>query len=228
MGMLSAVAAAQTPSSVDLFFEARTYTPTFYRGHSQVSSESEVRVVALADFPGMNPNNLTYTWKKDNFNLPGSSGIGKNTLTYQAATVGGNTITVKVSNGNGAEITKSLTIPVITPKAVIYPLSPLSGANYGAALGSSLALTEKEVMLLAEPYFVSLGDFTRGNVSFDWQVNNKPARGSSEGGRVITFAAPAGETGEVTVSLLTKNSNKILQKVVNKFNITYGRSNFNF
>ena len=45
---LGATAGAQTANHIDLFWEADTYTPPFYRGHSQVSAESEVEVVADA------------------------------------------------------------------------------------------------------------------------------------------------------------------------------------
>jgi len=73
------------PADVTLLWEADTYKPPFYKGHSNAAFGSTFRVTAIPEFFDkkgirMNPKDLIYTWKK-NYEVVGSaSGYGKDSF----------------------------------------------------------------------------------------------------------------------------------------------------
>src|SRR3990167_4013379 len=82
-------ALAQNTNQVNLLWEANTYTPPFYRGHSAVTPGSEVTVVAdayLYDGRGnkLDDASLNFDWRKDNRAISSASGLGGKTLVFTA------------------------------------------------------------------------------------------------------------------------------------------------
>src|SRR3989344_4032347 len=85
--------AAQSPTlstpSVDLVWEANTYTPAGYEGRALPTTSTEVTVVALAhQSNGQIVTNYDFRWEKDDKQIISASGVGSNILRFRAGTPG--------------------------------------------------------------------------------------------------------------------------------------------
>ncbi|MEK7504737.1 MAG: hypothetical protein AAB589_00405 [Patescibacteria group bacterium] len=232
--LITLIPSAQAQSApnnnfVDLLWEARTYTPTGYRGKALPSSQSEVKVVALAQIANLAPENLIYTWQKDGYNLPANSGTGKNSLIYRAGNTGSNAITVEVKTPTGeTRLKQTLNLSLVSPKALIYPTEPLLGPNYALAIPDTWHLPENTFSLIAEPYFFSLANLASGQVAFSWLINNQLATPSSEDGRTVILQNRSGKEGVAPVNLRIKNKAISNQEAARDLQIEFGNDGFSF
>lgn len=228
---LSLTTYAQSVPSVDLLWSANTYKPPLYGGHSHATPRSEVRVVALVAGTNTNPAQLDYRWQRDGQTLSNLSGPGRQSLTFTAGQAGENhQVQVLIAGlGEAGTITKSISIPVVTPVLSIYEDDSLLGVNYGRAIGSSLTLNQPEINLIAEPYFFSNADTQAGKMDYRWSLNGQRVVPHPTNNRLITFAAPSGASGENSITLVVDNLNNAFQTARRGFQISFGLPpGFNF
>lgn len=223
-------AMAQTTPTVDLLWSANTYTPPFYSGHTVATANSQIRVIALVNWPGKKSGDLNFSWQKAGQALSKSSGPGKDVLTFNSGNVGEkNQIALIVSDGSGTRIQQTVNIAVTNPAISFYQNDPLLGVNYGRAIGDTLTLTQPEINLLAEPYFFTLSDVQNKKLTYDWQLDGKKVVPDASDNRFITFAAPSGTKGENTITLALKNLSNVFQDASDQFGIQFGLGqDFNF
>jgi len=73
------------PATVDLLWQAYTYTPAWYKGKPLPSSTSDVKIVAVPYFKTaggemLSASDLTYNWNLNYKNIGSASGYGKTSL----------------------------------------------------------------------------------------------------------------------------------------------------
>ncbi len=224
-------AQAQSAPSVDLLWSASTYKPAFYLGHSQATPQSTVRVVALAAWPGVSPEQLEYRWQRDGQAVPKSSGLGQSTLSFTAgqARERHQVQVLVTAPGKTGSANRLVEILVVNPVISIYEDDPLLGINYHRALGTSLTLTQPEINLAAEPYFFNNVDVQTGKIDYRWTLNDQKVVPSPVDNRLITFAAPSGISGESIIKLTTESLNNLFQTAKREFRINFGNTGvFNF
>ena len=162
-------------ANVDLLWEAKTHTPPFYKGRPLASHESEIRIVAIANFVlnnrNINPKNLLYVWREGGVVNEKASGFGKDTY-YANTGIPFNTLDVSVeviSRDEKITAINNIKIKTIDPRIVFYKKSPLEGILFNMAIPQSLSIpTLAEVEIVSEPYFASKKGF-----SHKWYMNNK-------------------------------------------------------
>jgi hypothetical protein len=219
------------PAEVNLLWEAQTYTPPFYKGHSHYTHQSFMRFIAMPNFKDKNgvridPKTLIYTWKKDEQTLGPRSGYGKQTISLQGDILQNSyTITVDVTNPtNTLSGSASLRVESEDPQAILYTEDPLYGIQYQRAIGNSESI-RGEKTLLVEPYFFNIIDNDSvGNISpsleYHWMVNYTE-RPDLMHERHITFKPKKDTEGIANIDITILNTSEILQRVKESMRLSF-------
>lgn len=221
------------PQSVDLLWDAFTYTPPFYKGKALPSSKSFTIVTALPELTTrsgvkLNPKNLVYTWEEGGFILGNLSGFGKQSVIIENATIPKLTKNVAVtisSFDNSIQVRKSINIKTYSPNIVLYKKHPLNGILYENALNKNVTLSEKELVIRSEPYFFSLDDVNSDKLRYRWRINGRDISVPlNEQRNEMIFRQEGEESGTAEISLFVRNGNlkKILQEAQKKVLIMFG------
>jgi hypothetical protein len=171
------------PRSIDLLWEAQTYTPPFYKGKARPSPLSKVKVAAIPRFntASDDPKHYVYTWSIRKGTKVGS-GLGKNSALIESPREN-QTLDIRVdieTITRDVRGTQSASIKSERPIIRFYERSPLLGLRIENALGDAAPPIQRiggdSVMIQAIPYF-----FSRENVlapetlRIRWLVDDQPA-----------------------------------------------------
>ncbi|TAL48820.1 hypothetical protein EPN83_03455 [Patescibacteria group bacterium] len=217
------------PALVDLLWEARTYTPSFYRGKALYSQESDITVAALPHFVDSNSRtlpreNLIYQWSNNGTVLGGVSGYGRGSFTFTGSLFEKReVVAVEVQSTDGRfRAKKSITITPVSPRIVFYENHPLFGPLYNQAVGNEFALKNKEVSVLAVPYFFSAAERGDPQLEFQWSLNSNPAQSQDERD-TITLRQEDEARGKSQISLSVQNISRLLQSDKKDFFVSFGQ-----
>lgn len=209
------------PSEIEIMWESVDgYTPPFYKGKSLPISGGLIRAVAIPNTNTIKSGkgSITYTWKNIDNTILDASGYNKNSYVFKNSMFDNkNKITVIASSvtGNyGAEST--IEIPVYEPKIVFYKKSPTEGVLYNNALNKEATMTEDEMTIVAEPYFISLKD-NENNFTYNWQINGESIATPSK--KTELTVRPESRGGYATISVVIENLNELFQKVSNQLKL---------
>ncbi len=206
-------------AEADLLWETASYTPAQYRGKALPPPQSLIKVVALPRGFNVSGTRLIYEWKRNNKNIPGSSGQGKNTFSFYGAETGDEAISVKISTPDSSSAAESQTsIKISQPQIIFYENLPLEGPQYQTALGENFNLAKKEVILKAEPYFFSKRALK--SISYEWQMNDKKIQTSAKP-NLLNLSAPASTYGASLVRLSMSNPLNILEMAEKELKINF-------
>ena len=172
-----------TPADITILWNARTYTPPLFRGKALPTEESVITLTAYPEFQtsdgvALNQADLIYTWKKDGHIETTQSGRGKSTVSYQLGILPGDTeFSVEAQSPDGVlRISKTVSVPMISPRAMVYEEHPLEGTRYNTPLFNQFQLVGSEMTLRIEPFFFSL---PLARMAFGWAMNtDKPTIGT--------------------------------------------------
>jgi len=205
------------PASVDLLWQAETYTPFWYQGKALPSSESRVKMVAIAYILKNNsqpyrPEELIFTWYKDGKIMSQSSGAGRDSFTFISGKIlAQDRIKVKVSTINNLTTAEKETVVRIRePQVLVYFDNPLTGPVTNQSLSARATAPNPLFTLLAEPFFFSLADLADNQIEFDWRVNDQSLTSRSGNPRAINFRVGSID-GQGLVKLNISNKRSIYQ-----------------
>ena len=217
-----------TPASVDLFWQANSYTPPFYEGKAQFAKQNSITFVAVPNIVDAHGNrvsisNAIYTWSKDGSVMGSLSGTGKNTLTLTDSILGlPMSISVSVSTlDQSITATKSLSLQSQNPLILLYENNPLYGILYNRELGNTFNLSEAEVSVTGAPYYFSNSDESAGRLQYSWSINGAPVASPNQNS--ITLRQQTGVAGNSVLGLQIQNSNIILQNAQTQSTIQFGQ-----
>ncbi|MEK7552896.1 MAG: hypothetical protein AAB505_02195 [Patescibacteria group bacterium] len=213
---------APNTGTVDLIWEAETYTPPFYRGRSLPTSGSLVRVIAIPHFYNANgqrikDEQLFFRWNKDRADLSSASGAGKNVLTYRPSHAAGSANSIEVTVGRTATdagVKARVAVLVVTPKIIFYS---------DERVVKNLSLATDQAEIIAEPFYFSLAEQQNKTLKFNWQMNGRPTETARTDPRLMTLTTPAdGATGQALVELKITNPLRPLQTATAKLPVSFG------
>jgi hypothetical protein len=222
-GSLSSITKSVTiaPSEIDLLWQSLDgYTPPFYKGKDLPSKGSTIRVVAIPNTDTIKSGNgsLTYTWQNGGNAVTDASGYNKNSYDFKNSLFDDiNEITVIASSVSGdytAENTAE--IPVYDPQIIFYKRSPTEGVLYNNALGPETTMTEDEMTVVAEPYFLALKG-NEDNFTYNWQINGNDIETPSKKSELTV--RPTSHGGYATIDIMIENANALFQKVSNELKL---------
>jgi hypothetical protein len=226
------------PTEVDLIWEAKTYTPPFYKGKALPSSSAEITVTAIPQFVTSNGNKLKsseliFTWKKGRKVLGNDSGRGKDTLKMMGPRIFNSTlIQANVSSVGGTLTGKGFAqVSATAPRIVFYENDIILGMKYGNAIGRNFTLTNEEITVTAHPYFFSGNRRVSSDFEYDWRIDGSSFPSSPEDESSIVLRQVGEGEGSVTVALSIQSIDKILQAARESFSVIFGvgkETPFNF
>ncbi len=210
-----------TPSEVEVIWEAvDSYTPPFYKGKSFVSREGLIKVVAMPNTNTIKQGkgNITYTWSSNDETIQSASGYGKDSYIFRNSILNDNeNITVVASSiDESYRATKTLYIPTVSPKILFYKKSPTEGVLYNKALTDNYLMSEDEMTIVAEPYFLELKN-NKYDFNYKWQINGSVVETPTK--KTELTIKPSSRGGYATISLYMENTRTLFQQVTGQLKL---------
>ncbi len=217
------------PSEVDLLWEATDlYTPPFYKGKALPTSESSIKVTVVPSVFRSNgvaykTGELSYKWSRNGEILGSLSGRGASTLSFKndylkrEESIGietRNTSAVKIGRGE-------VVVRIVDPKILFYEKNPILGVLYNKSLFNSVNLSNEELSLVAEPYFISPKDKNSSKIKYTWSLNGATVATNSKNPNILIVRQQTGVGGEANVSLEITNPSKILLSATNNLMLNF-------
>lgn len=215
---------AQTTNSVDLLWQAETYTPPFYEGRALWSSESHITFVAIPHISGTDPSSLYYRWSQDGTVLGSSSGINKRSLSFSDSVLSLRTevrVDIMPGIGKGVLASASVSLKPIVPRVIVLEKHPLYGLMFHRPVGSSFDLVSDEVTFSAIPLFAAVSARTVPALSYTWTTNN----GDIRNGNTVTYRVPKNASGSSSIRLRTTNTRVLSQPQEKSFTVQFDNEN---
>lgn len=218
------------PATVDLLWEAESYTPPFYKGKALYPYQGTVRIVAIPNIitengGALNPKSLVYDWKIDGNPVTSVSGYGKSFISFTGSVpLKPVTVAVEVSSMDQTYVAEGkTTLSPVQPGVVFYEDNPLAGVLYNKALGRNVSLVNEEMKIAAIPYFVGVSKRDADTLKYDWQINNQSILSGSDQSS-LTFRQDKGGKGSSAISLQVSNRAKIFQFSQNNLLLSFGNN----
>ncbi len=170
------------PKDTTIIWEAKTYTPPFYRGKALYSPESTLVLNAI-DLTAKNPLTNTYNnyiWKIEGEVKGDLSGVGKNTYIYkgdllmQEPLFQVTTSPISTYNKQNADVEDalaSLRVQTLKTEIFTYENEPLLGVLFNKQLGSSYTLDKEESGLVSYPIYFGVPSSLA--VKYKWYANDE-------------------------------------------------------
>ncbi len=218
-------------STIDLLWEAtQSYTPPFYKGKALPTSQEVIRIVAVPNITSVdgvksNPNNLIYKWRKNGKyrDLNSQSGYNKKSVVFKQGLFNSKeNISVEISSSNRDSYAENtVVIKRVQPEIHVYHNHPLEGIIYEKIIDKDFFMENKEVEIVAEPYYFSTYNKSTSDIIFNWRANNKQIAGSEPTSNMI-FGFEKDSVGSSNISLEITHIDNILQFAKTSFKLNYG------
>lgn len=203
------------PQTVDILWEARTYTPPFYKGKSMFTPEERVVFVAMPNINGLNtdPKTLVYKWTENQTVQGDKSGYGQNTFVHQGDILMKPVeIGVEATSEDGSKAFNNMYLSSVYPENYLYENSPLYGILFNREVSGTFMFEDKEERTLSVfPYFIGASNRLQSNLSYIWSVNYNTVTGP-ENQKELTFRNTSNLEGKSFIDVITNNKNSFLQK----------------
>lgn len=212
---------------VDILYEAvDSYVPPFYRGKALVSREGSFKVIALPNVTSngekLNPNNLSYAWKKDGKGQPTASGWGKNYFIFKNTYLDlANQIEVTISDIYGNTNTKgTVVLKTTNPEILFYEKDLALGVKLQKALENGFNVTKEGSTITASPYFFSGKDLNASDFIVKWSINSQPANTGANKNE-LSVKGEEGKTGNAQINFSINNQKKLFQSIEKQINVAF-------
>lgn len=197
-GLMNARAQTAEPE-LWITWQAKNYAPYDFAGKKLPTVGTPVVTsVALVDGEGrladLSTTTIWWYWN----NNPIGGGDGVDAITFRPSDQGDQELSVKVLSYGSQQIRKTISIPVVSPEAVI--AAPFSNNKFSAS----------KIQLQAQAYFFNVR--TPSELNFGWMVNKQNSNASGDS-RVldITFSQTPKSGTTIDVSLSIRNPKNILE-----------------
>jgi hypothetical protein len=206
------------PQTVDVLWEARTYTPPFYKGKSMYTPEEKIIFVAMPNITNQNKalvdsKNIIYKWGQSNQVLGSMSGYGQNVLPYT-----GNILmravetTIEAKSEDYTTAVNELVLAPIFPEMNIYEDSSIYGILFNKEVSGGFEFGNKEERSLsAFPYFIGADNRIANNLVYNWSINYNKIQVPEDQTKMV-FRNVDNVEGKSLVKASVKNKDKFLQK----------------
>lgn len=215
------------PTIMVLLWQANdSYVPPFYKGKALPTPDSEVKVIAMPEIRAgsglVDPQNMTYSWKKDYTNNVDGSGYGKNFFLYINDYLDdSNNISVAVSTvDQNYSSQANIDIGTTQPKILFYKNDNIFGTLWNMALTDTYKI-QGEGIVEAVPYFISPKEIQNPTLIWSWSINDSPVSLTSFKKNLMPLQVEAGTHGTSKLGLSIENQDKIFQTTNKEINIEF-------
>lgn len=218
------------PVDVDILWQAKTYTPPFYKGKALYTPESEVVFTSLPNISvngtRIDPTDVVYKWKL-NYDLDNdASGFGKNSYLFKSPIIlRENLIQSSIYSASSPEIQGTNQVNLINtyPSAIIYEDNPLLGVLFNKSVKNEFNLKDTEVKLAAYPYYFSTTN-KNSLVNYKWNID-QTSLGIPQNQNSVIFRRVSKTKGSASVNVTIGNQSHILQQANTGLEVTYDTVN---
>lgn len=218
------------PQTVDILWEARTYTPPFYKGKTMYTPQERVVFVAMPNLTTVNsavigPKQTTYKWSKDNTILGSLSGYGKSAYVYSGSVLSiPVSVTVEASAESGQAARNNITLSPTGAEAAFYEESPSLGILFNREISTGLNMSgSREKNIAVFPYFFGVLGRSDPKLSYTWTMNGSRLD-VEKGQSVMTFRNEKNEEGVATIGIIINNDQSFLQGAIGGTVINFSSS----
>ena len=215
------------PTELDLLYDSDTYVPPLYRGRALPSAGSTVRLQAIPHFvkpsgAEVPASDVIFAWKRNGQLLGSLSGKGRAAITVPAPYLyGADTVSVEARTADDAFAgASSVTIPAVDPIVRLYQDHPLFGLRFDRALGTTTALSDREMTFAAIPYFASARGPAAAPLTYAWSVNGNPVETAGDTKNELTIGAESG--GSALLDLDLSSTDNIFFGAAGSWRIAFG------
>ncbi len=214
------------PATVDMTWEALTYTPPFFKGKPLFTNQATVKFIAYPHVyrngVEVNPGNLVYTWSNNGTVFADQSGYGKTTFSTAGAFIPRPmTIEVKATDPNtGSTAVGQVSLSPQRPLTLLYKNDPLYGIQYEKALVGNYSLAGREAELVVTPYYFSTASVWNNLLTYNWQINGIGI-GDGENSPDKIFRAVGDSFGTSNISVSIEHTSRILQTGDANLSVTF-------
>jgi len=216
-----------TPAVVDVIYEAKAYTPPFYKGRALNPNQGTILVNAIPELikstgEKVSNQNIIFSWKKDGKVMQSASGLGKSFFSFDGTVpIRDYLIEVSVSSlEGGVSAYKQTTIKNIFPKIIFYENSPVYGIMFNKAIVNIVKMLSDEFSVIAIPYFYSVGYINSGDLDYVWTMNGLQV-GNQAPKNSFTTRVDAPGAGSAEIGLKISNNARIFQFVQNNYQLSF-------
>lgn len=212
------------PLELDMLWEAYdSYVPPFYKGKALATQEGRYKIVVMQNLgTSINPNNLSYIWKKDGMGQPDSSGWGKNSYIFKKSFLDqDNEIQVLISGiVGGTNTSGKINLGTSNPKIIFYKKDLSQGTNWEKAITGDFSISSSGETFVAEPYFFSPKDINSNELTFDWFINGERVS-TPNPKNILSVGTSGGQSGNAKIELQVKNKNTLFQELTKELNVNF-------
>lgn len=215
-------------ATLDLLWEADSYTPPFYKGKGLATVGSNIKVVAVPDIRNsagrkLSNDELIFIWKQANRVVSSASGRGKSSAVFPGPELYKDfDVMVEVSSlDQTAGAVNRLVLAPQMPQIHLYEFHPTLGSRIERALETSTDLPGGEISVIAEPYFFAGESKNNRSLSYEWSLNKEPVKNPSADPSLIVLRTNT-EGGAAQVEVTIKHLSRIFQQASRTFGITFG------
>lgn len=194
------------PATVDMLWQADSYTPTLYRGKALPTTKNKVTVFANPYiYQGGNRvdlSKLRYDWTLNFETMPADSGVGKSTFRTKIVDIVGETsISLKVSTLDGSvQARNRLVIQPNDPFVLVYKLDDLMGEETHPT-ANEISLDGDEVRLRAEGYYYPESHIINPGLSYRWTMNGNSISADPTNPKIITIRKGGATSGVAKIGV---------------------------
>ncbi len=203
------------PQTVDILWEADTYTPPFYKGKSMFTPEDTITFVAMPNINNEQPDpkTLSYKWIENQEVQGSKSGYGQNTFKHTGGILMKPVeINVEASTEGGQKAFNTIFLRSIFPEVNLYEDHPLYGFLFNKEISGVFPFGEREEGTIAAfPFFLSTLNRITKSIVYNWTVNYNKVIGQSNKNE-LTLRNTENTEGKSYVSVEVRNSDIFLQK----------------
>lgn len=210
-----------TPGDVDVIWEARTYTPPFYRGKALFTPEADVIAVAVPNLISnntrLNPKNAVYNWRFNYRADAAKSGYAKNVYSFTGSIIKKvNAFEVESYDPRNTSVRGRgfVEISEQSPDINLYYNHPLLGILFNQTL-SGIALNDDfpEISVVAFPFYQSISN--RNQSLYRWSLGGETISLFNNQSTISLRKTDIPATNDSLV-VQTSLNNKILQFAENR------------
>lgn len=217
------------PQTVDILWEAKTYTPPFYKGKSMYTPEESIIFVAMPNITNqsgsqIDSKTIVYKWGQGNQVLGSMSGYGQNILPYTGnILMRGVETTVEAKTESGTTAVNELALTPIFPETNLYEDSSIYGLLFNKEVSGVFEFGDKEERSLsAFPYFMGGNSRLSSNITYNWSINYNKIAVPDDQNKMV-FRNVENLEGRSLVKVSNKNKDKFLQKSETNTTIDFKR-----
>lgn len=165
------------PATIDLVWEANTFTPPFYEGKSLYTGSDTVKVTAIPFIPKQNgeqynKNNLVYEWSYNGLVHGSDSGLGESSFPVDVNQTN-NSVSVVISNRSGNTVGEaSVSIPTREPQLIFYE-NKTQGFRFSDILASEETTVDQSSNVLAYPFYYPANSTQSESLTYQWYIDNE-------------------------------------------------------